>query len=125
MPEYREEGLVLPEGVRNIHRALRSVIEELEAIDWYTQRAALASDAELRAVVEHNRDEEVEHASMALEWLRRNVAVWNDKLRTYLFSSGPITLVEKQSGDAREPAAAPPRGAAPGDLRIGALKTGE
>ena len=76
------------------HRALISLQEELEAVDWYDQRVDAATDDALRAVLAHNRDEEKEHAAMTLEWLRRNDAKWDDVLRTYLFTTLPITEVE-------------------------------
>jgi ferritin-like protein len=79
------------------HRATRSVIEELDAVDWYDQRARATKDDALRAVLEHNRDEEREHAAMALEWLRRNDEVWNRVLRTYLFTTGALTEVEARA----------------------------
>ncbi len=98
MTEYHEPFDVLPEGVRNIHRALRSLIEEVEAIDWYHQRVAVTQDAALRAVLAHNRDEEIEHACMALEWLRRNMDGWDGELREYLFTDKDIVATES-AGD--------------------------
>jgi ferritin-like protein len=83
-------------ATRDLHRALVSLMEELEAIDWYQQRADATTDAELRAVIEHNRDEEIEHAMMALEWIRRQSPKFDENMRTYLFSEGPITEVEKK-----------------------------
>ena len=68
------------------HRAITSLKEELEAVDWYDQRVDATNDDELRAVLAHNRDEEKEHAAMTLEWLRRNDAKWDEVLRTYLFT---------------------------------------
>ena len=76
------------------HRAIVSLMEELEAVDWYDQRAKATSNAELRAILEHNRDEEKEHAAMALEWLRRNDPKMDEHLRTFLFKEGPITGIE-------------------------------
>ena len=81
------------------HRAITSLMEELEAVDWYDQRAQAATDGELRAVLEHNRDEEKEHASMLLEWLRRHDEVLDRHLRTYLWSEGSITAVEAEASD--------------------------
>lgn len=92
---YHEPSQELPSEVRDIHRALSSLIEELQAIDWYNQRAALATDAELKEIVEHNRDEEIEHAVMALEWLRRRIPKFDEELKTYLFTSGLITGIEE------------------------------
>ena len=76
------------------HRAIVSIMEELEAIDWYDQRAIASGDDELRAVLEHNRDDEKEHAAMALEWLRRRDPSLDEQLRKYLFSEGSITAEE-------------------------------
>lgn len=74
----------------DLHRATVSIMEELEAIDWYDQRAKATNDDELRAVLEHNRDDEKEHASMALEWLRRHDPALDEELRRYLFTEGSI-----------------------------------
>ena len=79
------------------HRAVVSIMEELEAIDWYSQRAEAAHDGELAAILVHNRDEEKEHAAMTLEWLRRRDAKLDQHLRTYLFTSGSILEREAQA----------------------------
>jgi ferritin-like protein len=79
------------------HRAIVSLKEELEAVDWYDQRVAASSDEALAAVLAHNRNEEKEHAAMTLEWLRRNNAKWDQVLRTYLFTELPITEVEAEA----------------------------
>jgi uncharacterized protein len=79
----------------DIHRAIISLIEELEAIDWYNQRAEAAKDPQLQAVIEHNRDEEIEHACMTLEWIRRNMSKFDAALKLYLFTSGEITAIEE------------------------------
>jgi ferritin-like protein len=94
-----------PEAIDR-HRAIVSIMEELEAVDWYDQRARATDDAELRAVLEHNRDEEKEHASMVLEWLRRHDDALSGHLRTYLFSDGPINELEA-AGTAATPASDP------------------
>lgn len=78
-----------PEAIDR-HRATVSLMEELEAADWYNQRALATQDPELRAILIHNRDEEKEHAAMLLEWLRRHDEALSDHLKTYLFSDGPI-----------------------------------
>src|SRR5262245_6856663 len=78
------------------HRAIVSLMEELEAIDWYDQRLEVASNPQLRAILEHNRNEEKEHASMALEWLRRHDPKWAKHLKTYLFTEGSILEIEKK-----------------------------
>ena len=90
MSSYQEPFDKLPGDARAFHRAIRSLIEELEAVDFYNQRVALTDDSELRAVLTHNRDEEIEHASMLLEWLRRNMAGWDKELRDYLFTDKPL-----------------------------------
>ena len=86
----------LTEHTINCHRAIVSLMEELEAIDWYNQRADVCSDAQLRAVLEHNRDEEIEHASMTLEWIRRNMPKFAEALKLYLFTEGDITAIEEK-----------------------------
>jgi uncharacterized protein len=111
---YHEPLDELSLAVRERHRAIVSLTEELEAIDWYDQRVDATSDESLRAVLAHNRDEEREHAAMTLEWLRRNDPIWDGVLRTYLFTEDPITEVEEEVGESG--AAAPAPGAAPGDL---------
>ncbi|MFP4661255.1 MAG: encapsulin-associated ferritin-like protein [Halanaerobiales bacterium] len=100
---FHEEGL--SQEVKDFHRMIQSLIEELEAIDWYHQRAAATADSTVRAIVEHNRDEEVEHAMMALEWLRRRYPVFDEMMREFLFTEGDITELEEgeegESGSVR------------------------
>ena len=96
MSNYHEPLELLNEKTRNITRAINSLKEELEAVDWYNQRVEASSDEELKAIRAHNRDEEIEHACMTLEWLRRNMDGWDEELKTYLFTSGPITSIEGQ-----------------------------
>jgi uncharacterized protein len=118
---YHEQDL--PESVKDHHRAIVSLMEELEAIDWYHQRVAATSDAELRDILAHNRDEEKEHAVMTLEWLRRRDPKLDEMLRTYLFTEAPILDVEEtatESGDADAESTAP--SAWSGSLGIGSLK---
>jgi uncharacterized protein len=76
------------------HRATVSLMEELEAVDWYDQRIDAATDVELKAILRHNRDEEKEHAAMVLEWLRRQDPVLDQQLRTYLFKDGDVMSTE-------------------------------
>lgn len=90
MADYNESWDHLPEEARNFHRALKSLTEELEAVDWYHQRVVLTEDDELRAIMAHNRDEEMEHAAMTLEWLRRKMPGWEKELKDYLFTDKPI-----------------------------------
>jgi ferritin-like protein len=84
----------LDAGTIDRHRALVSIMEELEAVDWYAQRVDATGDRELASVLAHNRDEEKEHAAMTIEWLRRNDPKFDQHLRTYLFTDGPITAIE-------------------------------
>ena len=102
------------------HRAIVSLMEELEAVDWYAQRVDATQDAELRAILAHNRDEEKEHASMVLEWLRRKDATFDAHLKEYLFVKGSIVGREAAAtGD--EPGGAP-GASGDGSLGIGSLK---
>lgn len=94
---YHEPLELLSEDTKNTHRAIVSLKEELEAVDWYQQRAEACSDPELAAVLTHNKNEEVEHAMMTLEWLRRKSPVFAKNIGIYLNSSGPITEVEAAS----------------------------
>lgn len=90
---YHEANLSA--AAQEIHRALASLQEELEAVDWYHQRADVTTDESLKAILEHNRNEEIEHACMALEYLRRNFPEFDEEMRTYLFKSAPITELEE------------------------------
>ena len=106
------------------HRAVASIMEELEAVDWYDQRVEATDDAELAAVLAHNRDEEKEHAAMTLEWLRRRDPVLDRHLRTYLFSEGSILDIEHGAEGDDGPGAptADATGPADGSLGIGSLR---
>lgn len=86
---------LLSDEVLDRHRAIVSLMEELEAVDWYDQRAAACVDPELREILEHNRDEEKEHAAMVIEWLRRNDPTFATELKTYLFTDGSILEAEE------------------------------
>jgi ferritin-like protein len=87
---YHEPVEELSTATRDMHRAIVSLMEELEAVDWYNQRAEACADAELQAIIEHNRDEEKEHAAMLLEWIRRHDARLSKELTEYLFTEKPI-----------------------------------
>ena len=93
MSDYHEPPESLSAEVRDVHRALTSLREEIEAVDWYHQRVEMCTDEDLKAVLAHNRDEEIEHAAMTLEWLRRRYPTWDAQLRKFLFSEGPLTQV--------------------------------
>jgi ferritin-like protein len=88
----------------DIHRAVVSLMEELEAVDWYRQRAEACGDEQLKAILEHNMNEEIEHASMVLEWLRRKVPTIDVALKTYLFTSGDVTKLEEAVTGGEAPA---------------------
>ncbi len=87
---YHEPKEELSAETRDMHRAIVSLMEELEAVDWYNQRADACKDTELKAILEHNRDEEKEHASMVLEWIRRKDPRFSKELKDYLFTEKPI-----------------------------------
>jgi len=84
---YHEPIAELSDETRDMHRAIVSLMEELEAVDWYNQRAEACKDAELKSILVHNRNEEKEHAAMVLEWIRRNDPSFSKKLKDYLFTS--------------------------------------
>lgn len=115
--EYRESGL--SESASDVHRVLASLQEELEAVDYYNQRADLTKDADSKAIMEHNRDEEIEHAVMLLEWLRRRLPKFDEELKTYLFTSGPITALEDAATGGSGAAKASPTSTS---LNIGSLR---
>jgi hypothetical protein len=115
-----EDPEVLSDETKNLHRAIVSLMEELEAVDWYQQRAEAATDPELKAVLTHNKNEEIEHAMMVLEWIRRKSPTFATNIKTYIGSSGPITAVEVAavgggSGEGGSGASSP-------SLGIGSLK---
>ena len=87
---YQESINELSDETRDMHRAIESLKEELEAIDWYNQRVDVCKDKELKAILAHNRDEEKEHASMILEWIRRKDETFSKELKDYLFTEAPI-----------------------------------
>jgi uncharacterized protein len=113
---------VLSQDGRLLHYAITSLKEELDAVDWYRQRADDTEDEQLRSILLHNMREEMEHAAMVLEWLRRNNGDFAGHLKTYLFTEAPIIGIEK----AAEAGAAPPDAAAAGGngagVTIGSLK---
>ena len=96
---YHEPIAELTTETRDMHRAIVSLMEELEAVDWYNQRADACKDLELKAILEHNRDEEKEHASMVLEWIRRHDPKFDKELRDYLFTDKPIVDLEHKHQD--------------------------
>jgi ferritin-like protein len=95
--EWHEDYAKMSEKSLDFSRAVKSVQEELEAVDWYNQRAQATKDEQLRRILEHNRDEEIEHAMMGLEYLRRINPVFDKHMRTYLFTEGDITEIEERA----------------------------
>lgn len=87
---YHEPVEELTDKTKDMHKAIVSLMEELEAIDWYNQRADACKNEDLRAILAHNRDEEKEHAAMVLEWIRRQDPVFDKELKDYLFTEMPI-----------------------------------
>lgn len=104
------------------HRATVSLMEELEAVDWYDQRIDAATDEELKEILRHNRDEEKEHAAMTLEWLRRKDPALDQQLRTYLFKQGNIIAAEAEAEGKGGSAESDGGGAGDGSLGIGDLR---
>lgn len=115
---HEDEAKLKPATIER-HRAIISLMEELEAVDWYDQRVDATRDPQLKRLLEHNRDEEKEHAAMMLEWLRRNDSVWDEQLREYLFTEGPIDHIEAEAMGKNAPERAVSE---PGSLGIGSLK---
>lgn len=87
---YHEPYEELSDETKDMHRAIISLMEELEAVDWYNQRIDCCKDDELKKILRHNRDEEKEHAAMVLEWIRRRDPKFNDELKDYLFTDKEI-----------------------------------
>jgi len=87
---FHEVPEALSEETRDMHRAITSLMEEFEAVDWYNQRVDACGNDELKAILRHNRDEEKEHAAMVLEWIRRQDPALDKELRDYLFSEKTI-----------------------------------
>jgi ferritin-like protein len=88
---YHEPIDELSPETRDMHRAITSLMEELEAVDWYNQRVDACQDEELRGILAHNRDEEKEHAAMVLEWIRRQDPTFDKELRNFLFTDKALT----------------------------------
>jgi len=119
---FHEAESRLSPRTRDLHRALVSLQEELEAIDWYQQRVDAAEDGELREILNHNRGEEVEHAAMVLEWIRRHDADFAAKLKTYLFSESPI--IEREAAAEAAERGAGERNGSRAPRGIGSLRGG-
>ncbi len=118
---HESEQSLKPETIER-HRAVVSIMEELEAIDWYDQRIDAAHDQQLKEILAHNRDEEKEHASMMLEWLRRHDPKLDEHLRTYLFTNkGLLEIEEEAEGKGMDQHGGEPS-AFDGSLGIGSLR---
>ncbi len=111
MSEFHEPPEDLTPQTRDFRRALNSLEEEIQAIDWYQQRIDSTQDEQLKRIIEHNKLEEMEHAMMALEWLRRNMPGWDEKMRQYLFKEKDIVDLEEDEVPAEQE-----------DLGIGKIK---
>lgn len=93
---HEDADTLSPETIDR-HRAIVSLMEELEAVDWYDQRLEATHDPELKEILRHNRDEEKEHAAMTLEWLRRHDPALDEHLRTYLFTNKSVLAIEEEA----------------------------
>ncbi len=87
---YHEKREELSEKTRNMKRAIDSLKEELDAINWYNERIDVCKDEELRKILQHNAKEEKEHSAMLLEWIRRNDPEFDGELKDYLFTEKEI-----------------------------------
>ena len=114
--QFTEPTDVIDQQTLDQAKALKSLMEDVEAVNYYNQRMCSASNPELKALLAHNRDEEIEHAAMLIEWLRRNMEGWDEELKTYLFTSAPLLQVET-GGEGGSGASRPS-----GGLGIGTLK---
>lgn len=117
--QYHEPTDLLSEKAKDITRAISSIKEELEAVDWYNQRADVTANPELQKILEHNRNEEMEHAIMLLEWLRRNMDGWDNEMKTYFFTNTNITELEDAMEVPEPPTSAGTSGTS---LNIGNMK---
>ena len=120
---HEDESRLDPAAIDR-HRALASIGEELEAVDWYDQRTVATDNPELAEVLAHNRDEEKEHAAMTLEWLRRNDPTLDKHLRTYLFTDKSIVAEESEAEHSGGAGESGPSASGDGSLSIGSLKEG-
>jgi ferritin-like protein len=117
---HEDAAVIGPEAV-DYHRAIVSLMEELEAVDWYNQRVAACADEELREILAHNRDEEKEHATMVLEWIRRRDPKFSTQLKGHLFTEGKIA-VELDESEAEGEGGGEGASSGDGSLNIGALR---
>ena len=120
---FHESEQHLSAATRDMHRAIVSLMEELEAVDWYQQRVDATGDDALREILGHNRDEEKEHAAMVLEWIRRHDKVLDAKLREFLFTEGAI-VGREQALEHGERGGGSPNGRASSAGTLGSLRGG-
>lgn len=111
-----ESEQALSVETKEVHRAIVSVMEELEAIDWYQQRIDVTTDSSLKEILTHNRNEEIEHASMLLEWIRRNRPEFDERMEMYLFTKENVIEIEEKEEAEDQPKK---------DLGIGRIMKGE
>ncbi len=122
--EWHENYEKMSEETLNFSRALKSLQEELEAVDWYNQRVEATKDDQLRRILAHNRDEEKEHAAMMLEWLRRHDAKLDEHLRTYLFTNKRLLEIEEEAESQDESeSGSDTSSSGDGSLGIGSLRS--
>lgn len=117
-----EDAVILGPEILDRHRAISTMMEEFEAIDWYDQRIKASTNEQLRAILSHNREEEKEHASMILEWIRRHDSGFDKHLRRFLFTADPIREIADAAEGGGESAPAAKTG--DGSLGIGSLRGG-
>lgn len=115
--DYHELASEMSQKARDTIRMINSFKEEIEAVDWYYQRCELATDPEAKEIMWHNAVEEMEHAMMCLEWLRRNQDGWDGEMRKYLFTSKPIMELEEGEAEGEDEESEDPKGS----LGIGQL----
>lgn len=128
MSEYHEPVEELDDKTRDEHRALKSLQEELEAADWYQQRLARCVDPDLRKILQHNRNEELEHAAMLIEWLRRRMPEFHERLAKIAFTDHPLGIELDEVEEPGVPAPKrrePPQASQGRGLGVGALRGGE
>lgn len=114
---YHEPLEKLSDATKDMHRAITSLMEELEAVDWYNQRVDATEDEDLKSILAHNRDEEKEHAAMVLEWIRRRDPRFDAELRNWLFTSRSLAHAASSEAEAKHDM--PPGGGADGDVADG------
>jgi len=98
--QYHEPPDELSQKTRTFARMITALIEEAEAINWYTQRISVEKDRTARAIMENARKEEFKHFGMDLEFLLRNDDDWRETLKAILFKKGDIVEHGEEAEDA-------------------------